>query len=163
MWSFKWKLGLVAVALGFVFGLGAPAMSQEAQVIRLICLPGVPLPVVIANRNGLFAKYGVKVETAKPKDAAALRTALMNGTADLAHSSVENAVVMADAEQADVAIVFGGEQATSELIVQPEIKSVAELRGKAIILDGPDTAYMLTCYYDAAYYRKALAMVEMKK
>jgi len=135
------RLLIVAVLL-CAFSDSLP--GQEPQVIRLICLPGVPLPVVIANRNGIFAKYGVAVQAEKAKDAAALRTALMNGTADFAHSSVENAVVMSDVANADVSIVIGGEQATSELIVQPDVKRVEDLRGRTIILDGPDTAYTLT-------------------
>ena len=61
-----------------------------------------------------------------------------------ADAAVENAVTMVDTAQADVVIVVGGESSTSELIVQPEIKSVKDLRGHIIITDGPDTAYTLT-------------------
>lgn len=120
------------------------ARSNDLQTIRLICLPTVPLPVVIGTRNGIFAKYGIAVQATKAADAAALRSALADGSADVAHSAVENAVNMADTSQADIVIVIGGESSTSELIVQPEIKSVKDLRGHIIITDGPDTAYTLT-------------------
>lgn len=120
------------------------ARSDDLQTIRLICLPNVPLPVVIGTRNGIFAKYGIAVQAAKAVDAAALRSALADGSADAAHAAVENAVTMVDSSQADVVIVVGGESSTSELIVQPEINSVKDLRGHIIITDGPDTAYTLT-------------------
>ncbi|MFZ0885956.1 MAG: ABC transporter substrate-binding protein [Candidatus Acidiferrales bacterium] len=120
------------------------ARSNDVQTIRLICLPNAPLAVVIGNMNGIFARYGIEVQAKKAADAAALRSALADGSADVAHAAVENAVTMVDSAQADVVIVIGGESSTSELIVQPEIKSVKDLRGHIIITDGPDTAYTLT-------------------
>jgi ABC-type nitrate/sulfonate/bicarbonate transport system substrate-binding protein len=117
--------------------------AQELQTIRLTCLPGVPLAVVIGQKNGIFAKYGIAVEAQRAKDAVSLRSDLASGNFDVADGAVENAVVMADAG-ADVVIVMGGESSTSELIVQPEIKSVGDLRGKTVIADGLDTAYALT-------------------
>lgn len=135
-----WLAALLALA-----ACAAPlARSNDLQTIRLICLPNVPLPVVIGIRNGTFAKYGIEVQATKATDAAALRSALASGSADVAHAAVENAVTMVDSSQADVVIVVGGESSTSELIVQPEIKSVKDLRGHIIITDGPDTAYTLT-------------------
>jgi ABC-type nitrate/sulfonate/bicarbonate transport system substrate-binding protein len=99
---------------------------------------------VIGNRDGIFAKHGIEVRATKAADAASLRSALAGGSADVAHAAVENAVTMVDSAQADVVIVLGGESSTSELIVQPDIKSVKDLRGHIIITDGPDTAYTLT-------------------
>jgi ABC-type nitrate/sulfonate/bicarbonate transport system substrate-binding protein len=136
-----WWLAAMLVLAASVAPL---ARSSDLQTIRLICLPNVPLPVVIGTRNGIFAKYGIAVEATKASDAAALRSALADGSADVAHAAVENAVTMVDTSQADDVIVVGGESSTSELIVQPEIKSVKDLRGRIIITDGPDTAYTLT-------------------
>jgi ABC-type nitrate/sulfonate/bicarbonate transport system substrate-binding protein len=118
--------------------------STDLQMIRLICLPNAPLAVVIGNRNGIFAKYGIEVQATRAADASSLRSVLADGSADIAHAAVENAVTMVDSAQAEVVIVFGGESSTSELIVQPDIKSVKDLRGHIIITDGPDTAYTLT-------------------
>lgn len=132
-------------ALFVLAACAAPlARSNDLQTIRLICLPSTPLAVAIGNRNGIFAKYGIEVQATKAADAASLRSALADGSADVAHAAVENAVTMVDSAQADVAIVLGGESSTSELIVQPEIKSVKDLRGHVIITDGADTAYTLT-------------------
>ncbi|HVB57199.1 MAG TPA: ABC transporter substrate-binding protein [Candidatus Acidoferrales bacterium] len=117
---------------------------QKLDTIRLICLPGVPLPVVVGNMNGTFAKYGIEVQPEKASDAIQVKSDLASGKADMAHSAVENAVVMDDTGQANVVIVMGGEGSTSELIVQPTIPSVKDLRGKTVITDGPDTAYTLT-------------------
>jgi ABC-type nitrate/sulfonate/bicarbonate transport system substrate-binding protein len=42
-----------------------------------------------------------------------------------------------------VIIVMGGEGSQNELIAQPEIKSIKDLRGKTLIVDAPNTAYAL--------------------
>ena len=136
-----WRLIIFVV---FASGALALARNPELQTVRLICLPGVPLPVAIANTGGFFAKHGIEVQAERASDANAVRSELASGKADIAHASVENAVVMDDAGQADVIIVTGGEGSTSELIAQADIKSVKDLRGRTIITDGTDTAYTLT-------------------
>jgi ABC-type nitrate/sulfonate/bicarbonate transport system substrate-binding protein len=67
---------------------------------------------------------------------------LASGKTDIAHAAVDNAVAVAESG-ADVIIVMGGDGATNELIVQPEIKSFADLRGRTLIVDAINTAYAL--------------------
>jgi ABC-type nitrate/sulfonate/bicarbonate transport system substrate-binding protein len=43
----------------------------------------------------------------------------------------------------DVVIVGGGDSGTNEFYVQPEIKSLADMRGRILVVDAPDTAYAL--------------------
>ncbi|MFZ3217334.1 MAG: ABC transporter substrate-binding protein [Candidatus Acidiferrales bacterium] len=144
----SWKRIWPVVALIFLVtcgtGIVRSAQSPPRQPVRLVCLPGVPLPVVIGKAQGIFDRFGIEVSTEKAANAIALREALGNQSADIAHSSVENAVEAAASSGIDDVIVMGGEGSTSELIVQPEIKSVKDLRGHIIILDGLDTAYTLT-------------------
>jgi len=128
------------LALGAV--TAAFAQGPSLQTVRLICLPGTPLPVVVGQMHGTFAKYGLEVQTEKAKDANQVRADLASGKADIAESAVQNAVATVDAG-ADVIIVMGGEGATSELIAQPDIKSVKDLRGKTIATDGSDTEYTM--------------------
>jgi ABC-type nitrate/sulfonate/bicarbonate transport system substrate-binding protein len=120
----------------------AYAQSPDLQTIRVIAL--YPhLPIVIAKEHGLFAKYGVNVEVETVPSSDALREALANGKADLAHAAADNAVAMVETAKVDVVLVMGGEGSTNELIAQPEIHSVADLRGKIVIVDAPNTAYAL--------------------
>lgn len=130
--------------VGMVLAIGATALAKDPplQTVRLICLPGTPLAVVTGEMHGTFAKYGIRVESQRAKNADDLREILATGKADIAESSVANAVAATEAGS-DVVIVMGGEALTSELIVQPGIKSVKDLRGKTIITDGTDTAYTM--------------------
>jgi ABC-type nitrate/sulfonate/bicarbonate transport system substrate-binding protein len=133
----------VAVLTMLLANPGVPAQKPPPQTIRVICLPGIPLPLLIAKARGIFSRYQIEVVAEKATSASALRDALENHTADIAHSSVENAVAADNAGGMDSVIVMGGEESTSELIVQPEIRTVSDLRGHLIILDGADTAYTL--------------------
>jgi ABC-type nitrate/sulfonate/bicarbonate transport system substrate-binding protein len=46
----------------------------------------------------------------------------------------------------DAVIVMGGDSGMNSLFVQPEIQSYADLRGKTVIVDAPNTAYALVLY-----------------
>src|SRR6185437_1437214 len=138
----NWLMCSAAALLALGAVTAAFAQGPSLQTVRLICLPGTPLPVVVGQMHGTFAKYGLEVQTEKAKDANQVRADLASGKADIAESAVQNAVATVDAG-ADVIIVMGGEGATSELIAQPDIKSVKDLRGKTIATDGSDTEYTM--------------------
>ena len=132
--------------LGSVFlAVGAAALVQgpDLQAIRLIGLAGRPLPIVAGELHGTFAKYGVEVHLEMAPNSEILRASLADGKADIAHAAVDNAVAMVEMAGADVIIVLGGEGSLNELIAQPEIHSVKELRGRTLIVDATNTAYAL--------------------
>ena len=120
-----------------------PAQAPSAQRIRVTSLPGRPLPVVAAEANGTLTKFGIEVEVSPAPNSDAMRTALADGSADIAHAAVDNAVALVELNGADVIIVMGGEDSLNELLVQPEIKSIEGLRGKTLIADAVNTAYAL--------------------
>jgi ABC-type nitrate/sulfonate/bicarbonate transport system substrate-binding protein len=63
---------------------------------------------------------------------------------------------MVEAGKKDVIIVAGGGNGMLNLFVRPEIKSYDDIRGKAVVVDSPDTAYALVLY-------KMLALKGLKK
>jgi ABC-type nitrate/sulfonate/bicarbonate transport system substrate-binding protein len=121
----------------------ARPQEPSPQKIKLLTLLGRPLQLVAAEKLGLFAKYGVAVESENSANSEELRAKLAAGTGDLAYLAVDNAVAMVDLAHQDVIIVMGGEGSQNELIAQPEIKSGKDLRGKTLIVDAPNTAYAL--------------------
>ena len=135
------SLGLGATSLCVVLLASAPA--DQPQKIRVLTLLGRPLQFVVADRLGLFAKHGVEVQTENKKNSDELRADLAAGNGDLAYLAVDNAVAMVELAHEDVVIVMGGEDSQNELIAQPEIKTIAGLRGKTLIVDAPNTAYAL--------------------
>ena len=137
------KLRALLIGLVLFSGRMAAAQGPSPQTIRVISLPGRSLPVVVAEMHGTFAKYGIQVQTESAPNSDVLRSALAAGRADIAHAAVDNAVAMVDSAAADVVIVMGGEDSLNELIAQPGIHSISELRGRILAVDAPNTAYAL--------------------
>src|SRR5262249_9124200 len=93
--------------------------------------------------NGIFEKHGLKVELHLTENSRSQRDGLAAGTFDIVHSAVDNALAMVEVGKHDVVIVAGGDSGMNEFFVQPEIKSFADLRGRAGVVDAPNTAYAL--------------------
>ena len=133
---------MLGMAIAILLTASALAQNPDPQTIHVIGL--YPhLPIVIAQDRGLFAKYGVNVEVETVPSSDALREKLANGKADLAHAAADNAVAMVETAKVDVVLVMGGEGSVNELIAQPDIHSITDLRGKTLIVDAPNTAYAL--------------------
>ena len=119
------------------------AQNTSPKQIKLLTLLGRPLQFVVAEKQGYFAEHGVSAETENLPSSDILRSNLANGNGDLAYLAVDNAVAMVELAHQDVVILMGGEGSQNELVVQPEIKSLEELRGKTLIVDAPNTAYAI--------------------
>jgi ABC-type nitrate/sulfonate/bicarbonate transport system substrate-binding protein len=122
---------------------GARAQNTPPQQVHVLTLLGRPIQFVIADKQGLFAKYGLEVANDNKKNSDELRADLAAGKGDVAYLAVDNAVAMVELAHQDVVIVMGGEGSQNELIAQPDIKSISDLRGKTLIVDAPNTAYAL--------------------
>ena len=135
------KLGIHLCAL--LFSVAAHAQTPATQQIHVLTLLGRPIQFVIADKQGLFTKYGLEVVNDNKKNSDELRADLAAGKGDVAYLAVDNAVAMVELAHQDVVIVMGGEGSQNELIAQKDIKSIADLRGKTLIVDAPNTAYAL--------------------
>src|SRR5260370_37616049 len=130
---------LVAVAVA-----AAQAGAAEATRIRVNTFPNAKaLPVHVGIAKGLFAKYGLAVELENTESSQSQRDGLAAGPFHIAHTSLANPVPLIEVAKRDVVIVSGGGSAMNEFFVQPEISSFADLRGKTVVVDAPDTAYAL--------------------
>ena len=121
----------------------AHAQSTPPQKLHVLTLLGRPIQLVVADKLGLFAKYGIAVENDNKKNSDEVRGDLAAGKGDLAYLAVDNAVAMVELAHQDVVIVMGGEGSQNELMAQPDIQSISDLRGKTLIVDAPNTAYAL--------------------
>ena len=68
-----------------------------------------------------------------------MRKWLASGELDLADYGVDNAIAMVENAGVDVIIVAATDSTPTELIAQPEIKSLADLRGQIVLVDAPNT------------------------
>ena len=131
------------ILLTAISGASSLGQTPAPQKIKLLTLLGRPLQLVIAEKQGFLAKHNVSIESENLPSSEALRCNLGAGDGDIAYLAVDNAVAMVELAHKDTVIVMGGEGSQNELVVQPEIKSLEDLRDKILIVDAPNTAYAL--------------------
>ena len=140
------RAGTVCGSLILILFAAAAALRGQKpalQKVRVVSIPARPLPLTVATMHGTFAKYGLEVQDEVAPSSDKLRSMIAADEADIAHVSVDNSVAMVDTGVADVVVVLGGESTLNELIAQPDIHSMSDLRGKTISVDAPNTAYAL--------------------
>jgi len=131
---------LLLAALAFVTG---SALAQETT-LRVNVFPGSSnLALLMGIDKGFFAKRGLKIVVQNTPNSEEQRAGLAKGAFDIAHAAVDNAVAMAEGAKADAVIVMGGDGGMNEFMVRPEINSIADVRGKVLAVDAPNTAYAL--------------------
>jgi len=137
-----------ALALGAVLALwlampGSLATAADTA-IRVNTFPNAKaLPVYVGITKGFFAKHGLAVEVEHTQSSQSQRDGLAAGRFQIAQAALDNAVAMIEVAKRDVVIVSGGDSGMNEFFVQPGIASFADLKGKTIVVDAPDTAYAL--------------------
>jgi hypothetical protein len=107
---------------------------------------GQNLPLFVAQEEGFFLKRGLSVDLINAPNADELPKGLVDGRWQIIHSTSDNAVKIVDVDKLDVALIIGGDNAHNHVIVQKDIKSFADLKGKTIVLDGADTGYAYVIY-----------------
>jgi len=120
-----------------------PVQSSILEV-RVNAFPNAKaLPLHAGIAKGIFARRGLKIDLTLTENSRSQREGLATGKSDIVHSAVDNAIAMIEGAKQDIVIVSGGDSGMNEFFVQPDIRSFADLRGRTIIVDAPDTAYAL--------------------
>jgi ABC-type nitrate/sulfonate/bicarbonate transport system substrate-binding protein len=140
-----WAATLLSAAC-FTAAMTSPAPAQTTSLTIMVFQGMQNLPQLAAKSQGFFAKRGLDVDIRIAPDSDELREGLAHGRYQIVHAGVDNAVAMAEVAKVDIAIVMGGDNGFNRLIVQPEIKSYADLRGKTAIVDATDTAFAFLMY-----------------
>jgi ABC-type nitrate/sulfonate/bicarbonate transport system substrate-binding protein len=140
---------LLAAALAAISAITiAPrdARTQETKV-AVIVFPGLQNTAIFAAQaKGFFAKRGLAVDLKFTVNSDELRGGLADGKYQIAHSAIDNAFALKDKANADIAVVLGGDNSFNHLLVQPDIKSLADVKGKTVVVDAVNTAYAFQLY-----------------
>jgi len=123
--------------------LASPTVFAQTP-LRVKVFPGAQaLPQIAAVSQGIFERHGLKVELMFTASSQEQRDGLAAGDFQVAHAAVDNAVAMVELAKHDVVIVTGGDSSMNEFFVQPDVRSFADLKGRTVIVDAPNTAYAL--------------------
>src|SRR5581483_5729788 len=126
---------LKALLIGAALSLALTAARADTK-LTVIVFPGVQnLPMFAAQAKGFFAKRGLDVDLKFTPNSDELRNGLAEGRYQIAHSAIDNAFALRDKANVDIAVVLGGDDSFNRLIVQDEIKSLADIKGKTVVVD----------------------------
>jgi ABC-type nitrate/sulfonate/bicarbonate transport system substrate-binding protein len=143
----------VLVALACLIGVGATALAQPAPAqlrpITVITFAGgFNLATFVAQRQGYFAKHGVEVTLRYTPNSVHLMTGLIEGRYDIATTAIDNLVAYDEGQgeaptrvPADLVAFMGIENGFLNLVALPEVRSVADLRGKDLGVDALTTGF----------------------
>jgi ABC-type nitrate/sulfonate/bicarbonate transport system substrate-binding protein len=141
------RLLAAAFAAVFVFANAPRDARADDTKLTVIVFPGVQnLPMFAAQAKGLYAKRGLAVDLKFTPNSDELRNGLAEGRYQIAHAGVDNAFAMKDKAIVDIAVVSGGDNSFNHLIVQADIKSLADVKGKTVAVDAVNTAYAFQLY-----------------
>jgi ABC-type nitrate/sulfonate/bicarbonate transport system substrate-binding protein len=128
--------------------IAATTCAASAQTkLKVIVFPTLAnLAQYAAQAQGYYAKRGLEVELVGTPNSDETRQGLAQGRYQIAHGGVDNAVAQVEDDKTDLFIFMGGNNGFNSLIVQPEIRSYEDLRGKTLAVDSPVTAFAILMY-----------------
>ncbi len=141
------SVGTIRLWVAIFAGVFMSLSAARSETLNVMVFQGVQnWPLFAADQKGMFAKYGLEVNQKIAPNSTELRDGLKEGRYQVVHTSVDNAVAMAEHAGAAIAVVLGGDNGWNDLYVQPEINSYADLKGKIAIVDAVDTAFAFQLY-----------------
>ena len=132
--------GLATLAVAF-----SPSVSAgAAEPVRLAVISesASNLPLYVAQAKGFFDKEGVAVQMAVTRSSAKQLEALQKGEFDIGHQAADH-IVRAVEKGSDLAIVMALNRPAFSIVAASGIGTLADLRGKALAVDGAGTGYAL--------------------
>src|SRR5262249_37780535 len=139
--------GMLGGALALAMTLAGTTIASAQTKLKVMVFPGLAnYAIFAAQHKGLFAKHGLSIELSNTPNSDVQREQLAKVDIQIAHAGVDNAVAMVELAKVDAVIVTGGDNGYNRIFVQPERASYADLRGKTVAVDAPNTAYALLLY-----------------
>jgi ABC-type nitrate/sulfonate/bicarbonate transport system substrate-binding protein len=125
---------VLSLALAFEIVWGAEVQKTHPLNIGYASISGNRISLWATHDAGFFSRYGIQSELIFFRTSAQGMPALLAGEVPIFSGSAETAA-LATARGADLVIFASNEPTQYKLIVQPNIKSVNELKGKRIGVD----------------------------
>jgi ABC-type nitrate/sulfonate/bicarbonate transport system substrate-binding protein len=141
-------------ALPFLFiagcALGSIATASAQTKITVVTFAGATnVPVWVAVEKGFFAKEGLDVTHEITRGSAAQIQGLMEGKYQFGSSALDNTIAYAEGQgdvkidNFDLVAILGVQSGMQKIVTRPEIKSYADIKGKAIASDALNSGYGL--------------------
>jgi ABC-type nitrate/sulfonate/bicarbonate transport system substrate-binding protein len=148
------RFALILLALTFLLGAPAQSSAQNPQPVSVIVFPGgFNWPIWVAQEKGDFAKGGIEVQLTNTPNSVFQLTGLIEGKFDMAMTAIDNIIAYQEgqgeapvATPPDLVAVMGGDNGLLSLVVVPEVKSFADLKGRTLSVDAMTTGYAFVLF-----------------
>ncbi|HEY7384302.1 MAG TPA: ABC transporter substrate-binding protein [Beijerinckiaceae bacterium] len=146
------RAAAVALLTGFVLGAVGPVAAQTE--LRMISFSGATnLPGWVAEEKGFFAKEGLKVSLAVTQGSVEQVKDTLAGKYEIMSTAFDNIVAYAEdqgdyklPQPSDFVAIAGVHSGLNRLVVRPEIKTYADIKGKAVAVDAVKSGYATVLY-----------------
>jgi ABC-type nitrate/sulfonate/bicarbonate transport system substrate-binding protein len=136
------RLLLASIAL-------AVSQAWAATTLQVIVFPGgFNWPLWVGQEKGFFAENGLELRITPTPGSIFQIQNLMAGKFDIAFSNYDNVVAYMEGqgeaplpEPPDLFTFMGGQYGAVRLVANPQIKTIAELKGKSLAVDAATTGY----------------------
>jgi len=143
---------LLTAALGAMALAISPALALND--VRVMSFGGATnLPIWVAQEKGLFAKEGVNLVFSTTNGSVEQIKAIYDGKIDIISTAFDNIVAYAEGQSdiplpgpADMFAFVGVHGGMNTLMVRPEIKSYADIKGKVVAVDALKSGYGIVLY-----------------
>ena len=148
-------LGSIAVALLFATSLFVePARAQApANVTVNVFQGGFNWPCFVGQKKGFFERNGITVTLQPTPNSVAQMTGLAEGKFDIAITAFDNIVAYVEGQgeapigpQPEFFAFMGSDNGFLSLVAAPDVKTIADLKGKALSVDARTTGYAFVLF-----------------
>ncbi len=129
---------------------GAPAQVTESPLpVSVIHFPGsTALPLYVASAKGMFAEQGLAVTMTPTVNSRQLMLGVLQDQYDIGQAAIDNLLAYEEKQAApeldvdrDLVAFMGTSSTNLYFVVQPAIRSYADLKGKTLAVDGATTGF----------------------
>ena len=108
---------------------------------------GFNWPIWVAQEKGFFARHGIKVNTVDTPNSRFQLTGMIEGKFDIGMTAIDNLIAYregqggVDIDASELIVVMGADNGFLRLTSVPEIRTIADLKGKQLSVDALTTGY----------------------
>src|SRR5438067_12757546 len=131
----------------------ASSLAQSPANLDVIVFPGgFNWPLWVAQEKGFFRDNGVDVKITPTPGSVYQLVSLIDGKFDIAMTAIDNPIAYREGQGEDPKVgpdliaVMGADQGFLKLVTVPEVKSIADLRGKTLSVDARSTGYAFVLF-----------------
>jgi ABC-type nitrate/sulfonate/bicarbonate transport system substrate-binding protein len=150
------KSTLLRAACASAVLLACATQASAADKVNFIIFQSASaLASYVADDHGIFAKHGLDVAIKPTPNSGYMMTNLIDGKYDIASSAFDNFIAYNQGQtknkgkytaKSDLVVFLGVTTQNLPVIVSPDIKTIADLKGKPVGVDAKDTAFAFVIY-----------------